>query len=208
MKSKWIVCGFFIAFLLAACSNNNDTSGNGSKMDVIMPLAIGNSWTYEVQPADSADGVPMFTDSVIGFDTINGVQWALVQRSSLASSFFYRDASDGLHKVETYDTAGIFDNLLAKYPAQTGDSYTDSLWIFYHNGGDTNWKVMPGSATTTVLSINESVSVPAGTFHALKYEYLPSLSYPEQYYVPGIGMVEMDNLQGTVKYVLVHYSLH
>ncbi len=208
MELKQAISYLSLAFLLAACSNSESPSNNGNHSGVIMPLAIGNSWTYQVEPADSANGVPTFTDSITGFDTINGIAWFVVQRSSSGSPFYYREASDGLHEALPFDTNGTFDNLCAKYPAQSGDHYTDSMWVSYHLAGDTTWKVMPGSSTTTVDSADEVISVPAGTFHALKYEYFPHLNLLEQYFAPGVGMVQMGNLGGTVRYVLVHYSLH
>src|SRR5439155_3060070 len=139
--------------------------------------AVRNSWTYVIEPLDSAKGVPTFTDSIIEFDTARGKNWAVVQRSSLGFPFYYRIANDGLHE------GMLFDNLIAKYPARKGDQFVDSVLVFI----DTIPIPTPGSATVFVVSNNETVTVPAGTFQTLRYDSPLDLTFTDKYYAPGVG---------------------
>ena len=134
----------------------------------IRPLAVGNSWTWERLSYDTS-GQEMNRDTIyesIDRDTtIDGETWYHV------SPVWYTLRDDGLW----YNDIGFSVDVLYKYPAQVGDSFSCAACSFY--------KVVTSTDTT--------LDHPLG--QALCYEYMTVSEWQDTSYVyvaPGVGTVE------------------
>ena len=195
-----------IAILVSGCSNS---ASNGVASGVLMPLTYNNNWTYGSVSTDSVTGKPYFTDTVS--DT---VKYTIFSIKSLWSGVvstndseigvpgrYYRNAADGLHYS---DPGSNIDNLIAKYPANAGDTFQENFIITDENSPTPR----DTSITVTVLATNASVTVPAGTFQCMKYASLPLGRSSISYYAPGVGLIEESDSSGKNKSLLLRYEVH
>jgi hypothetical protein len=173
---------FLIVLLLvfAACSEGDNPVNVPAAPDVIMPLGIGSQWAYQRSNYD-ADGTIRVRDTIstyiLGDTLIDSERWFVYGVASPAGEFFTNKADGLWYRQKNVSTPGLY----AKYPAQDGD-------IFIERNGD----------TVHVVSTNQAVEVPDGTF--LCYEYMqPPRFYAGQTvrfryrydYCPGIGLIRM-----------------
>jgi hypothetical protein len=183
-----------ILLLIAGCSKkgtDSDISG-----EQILPLSVGNSWSYTELPAAGFSGdTNNYTLSVIK-DTLMALtiesstdigHWFRVTGHAGLAPTFYANRSSGYWLTFFYSdgaTTQIVTSLMAKYPASVGDSYSRIYPPPLQNG----------SAEVEVISTGTQVTVPAGTFSCYVYRvYLPAtnrLSF-DSYYALGVGLVKM-----------------
>lgn len=136
--------------LLTACDSGGDS---GSDQSALMPLKVGNSWTYEVRSGSSTEQTTLeITDS----RTINEEQYYEVdpgidQYETDGEPFLVRRRGEGLFAAEE-DLVGF----PLKYPVEEGgEEYT-----YIDNDGN----------EYRITVSNQTLEVPAGTFDCLKYE--------------------------------------
>ncbi len=117
-----------------------------TKLDGIIPLARGNLWVRSTSGWDSA-GHPTvgMTDSlrIVGDTVIDNERWFLFNPHTSATN-----RSTGFYLL-----SGITPVQYLKYPASTGDSYPY------------------GADTITVASLDTGITVTAGTFSCIRYEF-------------------------------------
>jgi hypothetical protein len=154
-------------------SNNNE----------IVPLSIGNNWVYlnydyEIKPTPTI----VYSDEKITKDTIiNNVKYFVLEKLfSPGKSFCYSDSSGYFQSSKDY-------NVKIKYPVQVGE-------VFY---------MSPYHDTVKVISVNQKITVPAGTFECIHYQSFDTIPKREDngvirekylakvdfYYSVGVGMV-------------------
>jgi hypothetical protein len=111
------------------------------------------------------DSTAVRTIEVYGDTVLEGRAWY-----QLALSQFQANLSDGLNLWVG------FPRLIYKYPATVGDS------------------VDTGSAMVTIVSVNESKTVPAGTYSCYHYRarFYESGNQLNDYYAPGIGPISFE----------------
>ncbi|MEI7662786.1 MAG: hypothetical protein WCK34_11325 [Bacteroidota bacterium] len=195
------------------------TTTGGTASNVILPLAVGNYWTY--LPDITSQTV---TISITGTIDIQGVTCYKWFAQGDQFEWYYRNKSDGCW---AYGYSGPYQDppdLEYKYPANTGNT-----WI-------TNWIAVPVPTTMTCVSNNTGFASFSGCY---KYHFFLPMSednyltglgkaalrvkFPGikaatstgydvyQYFVPGIGMVGWENyFQGNLLYtvVMTDYHLH
>jgi hypothetical protein len=190
-----------VAILVSGCSNS---ASNGVASGVLMPLTYDNNWTYGGVSTDSVTGKSYFTDTVTDsvkytMFSINSLWSAVISTNDSEIGFprrLYRNAADGL----PYSDAGSnFDNLIAKYPANVGDAFQDSLVVTDESSPTPRDTAM----TMYVLGTNETVTVPAGSFQCMKYGFAPFGGQSFLYYAPGVGLIEDSDSSGRNKLVLL-----
>jgi hypothetical protein len=175
MKTKLF---FLIAIIISAFSFQSckdDPVEPKESESQIWPLAIGNYWTYShLDKNDSS-----FVDSVfvVKDTTIEGEKWFVVVMGDEDGNLWRNSAIGLLSKTKdsTY-------RLLVKYPTNVGDKTPDDEDTLY------------------TVAKNVSITVPAGTFSTIKYEFIGEdieeeyeyyrYTKEEIYMAPGVGLVK------------------
>ena len=178
MKSQYRLLIFVLAFLIMSCNQKNEVLTSTQYSEHLIPLAVGNSWTYSRSDYDTLGKVTTtYTyPTRIEYDTIvGGVHWFSLLDVDV--SVWYRDSVAG---VVMYPS----NKLLYKYPASKQDSFPAAI----------------GTYTMKVISIDTTINVTAGTFTCYAYlEANPPDSYFIYYYYvsPGIGVVKSEAYRRT-----------
>ena len=189
MSSKSIL--FFtilFGFFLGCSDSSTEPETQKVTIDSLFPLKIGNSWSVQVKEYSKSTGMLSGTDTtdilVTGNTTFKGL-------SAFSATFdgdpgvIYKSGND-LYFV---DMPSGFQQLVARYPMTIGqtDKVIDTLV------DDTRTRVF-----FKLLSSNESVTVPAGTFSTYhfqeidlsgKAEPLDTLGITNTYFTPGTGFI-------------------
>ncbi len=158
--------------VLLGCSKKSSTEDPVVVPD-LFPLKTGNTWTYKTTRMDTV--ISSHFNKVIGDTIILGETWSRVSYDDALVSIM-KNKSDGLWFMNpTKSTSGIAI-LYYKYPVPAGTQY-----------------VTTDGVNVTVVSVNETVTVPMGTFSCYHY----TMTYPnsevyQEYYCPGKGLVRMD----------------
>jgi hypothetical protein len=159
---------------VASLSCGDDDPTNPWQGGEIYPLAIGNSWTYEVMNFDSlgnVESLDTISASVVRDTVIDGETWYVTEG----------DGEEGIHiGYCIIRSNGFYSNwpdeeLLYKYPARVGDQY------------------MVEDDTVIVENLDESVTVPAGEFDCVRYSV--HTIFPIRVYqklCPNIGPVAIE----------------
>ncbi len=175
------------AALVGGCAkSDSNPSAPGSALQ-IWPLALGNEWNLKVFRYNvRTGGMEYVKDEIYRvYKTllIGGVTWYEGDGSEVGFAFMTNLANGLWVQPETSSYL-----LLLPYPALAGQT---SRFI---NRTETH-----GSDTLycTVQSVNERVTVPAGTFSCVTYQYTNSTGDAALVYrmSPGIGIVSADFMQ-------------
>lgn len=138
---------------------------------VIMPLKVGNSWTYK---SITIDTLTNDTTSVVMINTIQS------EKIIGNEKWFV----DNLHGLVINRTDGLWSVLnendttfLAKYPAVVGDTF--NVHQYYQS-------------VMRVISTDSVMQTEAGTFQCYVYFNSDSNGQSVQFYAPDIGLVYLD----------------
>lgn len=166
-----------LAGLILSCSDDDKVT-NSEPSEEIMPLAIGNQWTFVIVGIDSlGDTVSLDSQSttIVGDTVISGQTWYQYQTDVIQSSDLpvLRNGDEGLWI--TGPDATDLPYLVAKYPAMTGEMWTNAV----------------GDDTLTVSATRAPVVVPAGSFECIEYViHRPSGDSTINFYAPGTGLIK------------------
>jgi len=157
--------------LLEGCSTSN-TFGIDHSQTGIVPLAVGNSWTYGVSSYDSMQGVT----------TKDSMTLRVPADSVMFGRHFY--LLYGAHYVTNTDSG------LIKYNG-THDSLVDFRMYYQYptvRGAKFSW-LEAGSAY--VESVDTLIGVVAGSFHCIHYQIRMYMRpYEDDYVCPNVGLVK------------------
>ncbi len=169
----------FVSIFLFSCSGiNNPVPDNNN----FIPLHVGNSWSYHLTDYDSSGTVIYTYDQTTKIDrdtVISDKKWYTY--NGYPAGIWFSNKADGYWAFIITNTGSLKNDtslILYKYPANTGDVYGN---IYF---------------PTEVVSTNEEVTVPAGTFKAIhfsiSYQKLNSymLDSYEVYVVPRVGLIK------------------
>jgi len=162
-----------------------------------MPLAVGNSWSYDELPAAGFTGdtnnytLSIIKDTVMTL-TIDSVidigRWYRVTGFPGMPPTYYANRGNGFWQTFIHvDILGnvLVTDLIAKFPATIGDTYSR---IFPP-------PLQTGSTDAEVMATDSTITVPAGTFKCYVYRVTLSsdsrLSF-DAFYAPGIGSVKIN----------------
>lgn len=160
---------------------------------LIWPFSIGDEWTHEHQVLDSTGTVIQRDTMVLVVDkdtVVQGSTWFLLTINGLRDDEMepWQNRSDG---VWAWD--GSVAYLAWKYPAMAGEVY------------------LMGADSVIIESIDEVVTVPAGTFVCVDYRWPgargdSSRVYQNHHFAPGIGWVFSEEHYKTPSgFVYVHF---
>lgn len=149
----------YVAVLLfvAACDSTS-ISPEDAGTDALIPLAVGNEWIWQTVERSTHRGE---VKEAVRFDTVRVVS----DTSLLGESWFRLREKNGEYLAanrpsgfwhRTLSEAGNGDPLLVyKYPAGIGEQFPRPSW--------------PDSSVIQVMSLDTTITVPAGTFKAVHY---------------------------------------
>jgi len=211
MKSfKFFVILGFTALLsigMIGCDDDNPAEVGDPGPLVIMPLSIGNQWvieerrSHEFFPDVDTTMYVYVVDSTFHW---GDEEWYSITTTVDSNSYvsFRRNDYEGLYNLEIYDwendtTMGLF----LKYPGEPGDIW-ETPWQWDDNDGFND--------SLRLMSISETVTVPAGTFDGCYlYRYNDNFYNEGLWYKPGIGFIKstwhFDRVMRV--YELVSYSV-
>jgi hypothetical protein len=187
---KYILYTLSVLFVIVlfGCEGNTDPNDNNVSQDVIFPLAINNEWTYQ----------DTYFDTTGKIKRIENRSFAIIKDSMRLGEkvFISNDGGVAANRADGFwslnDGVNNDEQILKfKYPCKVGETYPGS----YHNSAAGE----PDVATITVESINEIVTVPAGSYTCIKYvseAYFPTLGYKTDrriYYIaPKVGIIKAE----------------
>lgn len=198
-----------VTLMVTSCNKDNPTSSPPAKT-VLVPLTVGNNWSYQVTGFVNGELIEGFTDTVVvrivdkltvntnGSSYEVGIEDLFRPRTNSATDFKWLDwnGNDGFYRVggvSSTDTL-IQKFLNLKFPVNKGENWRVPLLVY--NFG-TNKFSLDDTLTYTCISIDSTFETLAGTFQSYVYNY--SISKIEddvvinddiyEYYSPGIGLV-------------------
>lgn len=140
--------------------------------DEIIPLAVGNEWTYAVySPSWKNDTITKM--KITGDTIIKGEKWYNLNTDDLENVLCKNDGN-GLWQI--VNKMYVTPNLALKYPAKVNEEYKANIF------------------TIKILSIDNDIEVLAGKFNC--YSYLIINDTEEELVMnisPGIGIIKMIN---------------
>ena len=178
---RFIIFILFLAVIFVGCNND-------SNPPVIMPLKIGNQWTYE-NTLFATNIYPIMRDTlitkIVGDTIYQNEEWF-----KTSDNWYYSNRSNGAFLT----FLPYKPSLIAKYPCFVGDT-------FYCEGYNTFKKV---------ISTNGVVATSLGSFICIQYRHtgidLSSNTswYIDEFYCPNYGLIREDyyHMNASGQYVL------
>lgn len=173
MKNSKFLLIPLLLITLVACKKSDSTEDPAS-VPSLFPLKIGNTWNFKSTKMDTV--ITNHFNKVIKDTTLLDETWAVLTYDNAVNSIL-KNKLDGLwFVIPTKSTSGNTAILYYKYPVASGTQY-----------------MTPDSVNVTVVSTNESVTVPMGTFACYHYtmRYANKEVYQE-YFCPGTGLVKIE----------------
>ena len=204
-KGIFFTLNCLVVFFLFFCKNPQDIEPNIIKVPVnndtlningIRPFIAGTSWTYLVKNFNSSGSLA--NDTIIKVTLINdtiieNLHW---YKTSFEPDLWQTNQTDGLRYRKYVTGNPLIEWLEAKYPSSSGFSWQKP------------------SAQVTVVSVDSSETVSAGSFKCyLYYEIIPNGSifdYKNTFYSPKIGMIQsayFKSLSNVSKYLSQSWEL-
>ena len=184
----------FLVVLLLAGSCDESPTETLFRAEPLLPLAIGNEWTFHTTYYDSLGNVtaqmPGDTVRIIADTLIDGKRW--YYRHYLGHLVGFRNSEMGtLIRLVSANTDGI-SRVLFENPTAIGHKYDYPEVTF---SGSKAW-LSQGGHVATVGAYDTSATVPAGSFRCLLYSVAASPSWSEYrrdfFVAPGDGWIRTD----------------
>jgi len=174
----------------------------------LVPLAVGNSWTYEhtfhLPPTPSTDTLRAEVTGNMHVshdgDTYEAAVWGWYDPTETDRPVFPRwlrwNGPEGSYRLGGITEADTFTTrfLELQYPAEPGAEYDVPRLVY--KPAPVQEFAFPDTLTFRVDSTEAAFTTPAGTFNTYVYSYVrraapdvPSLRRYKFYYAPGIGPV-------------------
>ena len=164
---KLILSLITVLFIITACSD----SSSPSETKEILPLKVGNEWWFKNTPYKEDDSLTMF--NIIREAKYYDEDWFVF--NLYGKQTLMQNKSDGLWKIDfNEENPEGKKSLYFKYPATVG-TVTEI-----------------DDAKVTLLSDNEQVEVPVGSFSCYLYRTVYNDGYMDDVYLsPGTGFVKI-----------------
>jgi hypothetical protein len=184
---KYSLIAVLMSCALNGCSNatteESTSIGNGQ---LLIPLSVGTAWQYYA--ADTSIGVPIpypivpdssFRVRVTRDSVTGGQTWAALENGdrlfgpSTAPAIYFGNFGHGFNKLEAGPLVAV-SILLFPFPTRLGQ------------------QVQFGPTTSAVDTV---ITVPAGTFHCIRYDFLGQpvpgpYPYWSVFIAPGVGVIQ------------------
>jgi hypothetical protein len=163
---------FLIFIIISGCRNNVSLNEPPTSNDTITsqkeiwPLALGNTWTYDVFIYDSTGNVRQSASgsiSVVRESVINNSKWYQIS----TSDWWFANRDSGLYLRIDTDTCLYF-----KYPGNVKDSSY----------------VIPYGSYSTIFSTDTSITTKSGKYSC--YAYNVNRGFFTRYFSVGVGIIK------------------
>ncbi|HEY4612495.1 MAG TPA: hypothetical protein VII11_05895 [Bacteroidota bacterium] len=206
----------FLVLFVLSCEKNDNPVGD-DKADVIMPLTVGNQWSFIdstfstsgafVRRDSSRLGITGTTSIQYGGATVQVFQWNWFNiQTGVADPWKWLTCNepDGRYVYGGQSAKGTFvlsKSLSEKFPVTVGDT-----WLRYNiiTTGDSTFKVRD-TLLMRCTALEEPFNTSAGTLKCIVYYYqqpptIPGTVIRDQwlYYVPNLGYVGLVGRQNGV----------
>ncbi len=187
---------FLVIFVIFGCSNKGTDSGISK--DQILPVAVGNNWSFVERPvggytSDTSTYTLTIIKDTMMTSNIGGIidigRWYRVTGQAGMLPTYYADRANGHWKTFFFNNGQnniSVVSLTAKYPAVVGDTFS-RLYPPPLDGGSQN---------VEVISSGASVTVETGTFSCVGYRVTLRADGRRQadyYYSLGVGLVKINH---------------
>lgn len=177
----------FLSFTFISCSKEDSLILPPNPQSVLVPLAIGNRWTYRVTWYDTTGHINLsdtLTFYIRGDTTVSGIHWYLQgYEGTMVGQLGFRNDAVGYH-ITNFGAYYTY-----RYPAAVGETYDGR----------------------TIESTDSLINTPIDTFSCYVYR---SSWYGKPYreiYAPGIGLVHDEILwvsyEGQTSYLVQTHDL-
>ncbi|MCX6136402.1 MAG: hypothetical protein NTV54_02775 [Ignavibacteriales bacterium] len=236
MKNS-LIAGLFTltVILFAACNKNLDPLSPGSAdgqyalgIKALVPLVVGNVWTYNVVLYDTSSGAERarysYTLSVVDTVTVDttkislpsstkksltrdALRWYVLQGELGVRMCWQVDSVENL-RIRKNDDARFSEQVAFNFRASVGDT-TPARYI----GADTSlWmsgdNVITGadSVKTTLTSKIDTLRTTLGSAPYFRYRqiYATRTDFTNYYFKPGFGLILMEKFQRKQNGAIVH----
>jgi len=169
LKNKIKQFLYFVILLLTftSCKTDNPVDINTPSTSVLLPLDVGNSWTFrrtEYNTNGSVNYIDTITQNIVKDSSLYGFKWSFESYEQ----FLYQNDKQGLW---------IF--------------YTEPR-LYYRYPSSPNVHFVQNYDTVTVVSTDTLITTPAGSFHCYHYK-IDFNNFPiNQFICPDLGFVNME----------------
>lgn len=170
-----ILIAILTTALIGGCSDDDVTDPVIPESKTLMPLAVGNSWSYSKMTRLYTDGSIEIDKSTV---EITGDTTHVEDIWYTTSAGEYMNKVDGLY-IHFYYILGTYGPVVYRYPARAGDTYTNPA--------------LDGTSLVTVISLSKAINVPAGQFNCVGYNSIINNAdgfwSTNRYFAPDVGNV-------------------
>ncbi len=218
-----LICIVVSAILLASCECSDDDQDESVNTDVIIPLAVGNEWTYLYTSSTYTDTLRIGITGSMTLDTGDRESriaylwsWFDFETGQYSDFSWLRyNTEEGFHSaggISPSDTL-LLDYLQLKYPVSKGESwiYPDLEYDYIED----EW-IVNDTLEAFCTAVDTLVSTPAGDFSCVEVTLCYLGTTPGEYYVqrfyyaPKIGYIGFRLFAGgevTASRLLMDYNL-
>jgi hypothetical protein len=168
-----LLAALSVLLVVAGCGGDDDPAGPEPASGVIVPLAVGNKWIYDVydfppvgDPVQTLDSIVVVGDSTVGAETRYRLNLGTEQMVNRGNGLWYKPSgTDQLY-------------LQFAYPADVGAGWAAGVG---------------GEISMTLVSKSAAITVPEGTYVCWQYvaEIIPT-GITVYYVAPNVGIIRSD----------------
>jgi len=206
MKHTFLLLMVLVFFpsLFVACDKEN-SGDEDLKVSALVPIKLGNSWTYKETHYHSyfdvqETTIDTFSQTVTGPYSINGVNYYSMEDSKEIQFPNYTRllfGNDAYGNMMTYggfsniDTL-IFNSVYLKKNATSGEVWTTSgLGMNYED-----YSFIENPCTFKCISTDTLITTPKGNFHCMAFEDISEEEYLSRFFITvNIGVIKVESFE-------------
>jgi hypothetical protein len=216
---KFLLIVLLQLIMINGCEKNTNQVAI-AQTDVLMPLAVGNTWIYKHTLLDSNNQVEFD-----GYDTLKVLKDSIINGNTFfgcSNGRFYRNTSWGLEMYYSFYNTNIIQHL--QFPTAVNNSWVNFSADYPDSTSGNNDSLR---VKYTTHNIDTLINVPKGNFNCIRYKqsldgkngtpftmfYEAILEPVDAYYTKNIGvvkivyMIQPNNYRQKFIFELVDYTL-
>ncbi|MFN7134968.1 MAG: hypothetical protein ACK4N5_23030 [Myxococcales bacterium] len=193
-------------------NGNNGNNNTGTTAALLMPLSVGDTWEYQITDPVTRNKLKKVSN-VVSVKQVDGVDtWVMESVTGATRSVveLQRTTDMVLRSREDEFRAGYLVETKIQKPGsvrgllatpEAGKTFTERYDEDYMKSDGTLQKTKDMTFDWVVDAVDESVTVPAGTFKTVKLRRVRTTNAKEKviWLAPGVGKVKEIEANGTVE---------